>query len=205
MLYAFLRGVGWLMLRFGFCWRVEGRGAVPADGPVILCPNHLHWMDPVTVACSVRRRVHFMAKDELFRRPLVPVFLRWVGAFPVRRHEVDRGAIRHSLRLLKDGRVLGVFPEGTRNRSGVLQKGEEGAALLALKTGAPVVPVGIVGDYRLFSPLVVRFGRPLTFTDVSRGKATSERMAAASERIMAAIAALLPESQVKLPAGGEAG
>jgi 1-acyl-sn-glycerol-3-phosphate acyltransferase len=205
MFYALVRSVGWLLLRVAFRWKVEGAGRVPATGPVILCPNHVFWMDPVTVACSIRRRVYYMAKDELFHNPLKRVFLRAVGAFPVRRHEVDRAAVKAALRVLKQGRVLGLFPEGTRSRTGVLQKGEEGASLLALRTGAPVIPVGIVGDYSRWSRLLVRFGEPLTFTGEAGVKPTSDRMAAISQRIMAAVAELLPEGQVKLPPGEDAG
>ncbi|MCL6450633.1 MAG: 1-acyl-sn-glycerol-3-phosphate acyltransferase [Acetobacteraceae bacterium] len=194
-----------LVLRAYIRWRykqtVEGSENLPRRGAVILCPNHINFWDPVTVACSIGRRVSFMAKEELFRNPVVALALRLVGAFPVKRGKADRAAIRHSLRVLGRGQVLGIFPEGTRSRTGVLQKAEPGAALLALRTRAPVVPVGICGSYRRPARVVVRFGPTLTFPEHYGARPTAERLEHVGSQIMAAIAALLPESQVRIGPG----
>lgn len=187
MIYRLL----WYGVRAYFFWilavRVEGLSHVPSSGPVILCANHRSWLDPPLVGAVVPRPVHFMAKEELFRHRLLAAFLRLLGAFSVRRHTPDRTAIRHALKLLGEGKIVGLFPEGTRSKTGRLGAAEPGAALLAIAAGAPVVPVGISGSYRR-GQLVVRFGPPV---DLSRYRGQRLRSAdlqmLADKVIMAAI------------------
>lgn len=125
--------------------RVTGVQQVPAQGPVILAINHLSMLDPLIIGVTFPRPIHYMAKEELFRYPLLGHLLRWVGTFPVRRGEADREAIQRSLQLLKKGRVVGVFPEGTRSDDGRLREIQGGTALLALRSGAPILPIAIWG------------------------------------------------------------
>lgn len=174
-----------------FGWRVEGRDNLPAEGGAILCSNHISWWDPPLVGCVVKRRVHFMAKEELFKIPILGSILPALGAFPVRRGTPDRSAIRQALRVLKDGQVLGIFPEGTRSKTGRLQKAEPGTALLAIKSQAPLVPVAILGPYRLFRPIRVRIGAPFTVEEFYDQRLSSEVLGPASEKIMAKIAELM--------------
>lgn len=174
-----------------FGWRVEGRDNLPAEGGAILCSNHISWWDPPLVGCVVKRRVHFMAKEELFKIPILGSILPALGAFPVRRGTPDRSAIRQALRVLKDGQVLGIFPEGTRSKTGRLQKAEPGTALLAIKSQAPLVPVAILGPYRLFRPIRVRIGAPFTVEEFYDQRLSSEVLDPASEKIMAKIAELM--------------
>lgn len=189
MLYVTIRALARVLMALIFRRKVEGAERIP-DGPVIICPNHIKWWDPVLVAASLRRKVHFMAKEELFRKPVLAAFFRGLASFPVRRGQPDREAIRHSLRLLERGEAVGVFIEGTRSRTGSLGPAEHGAALLAMRSGALVVPAGIVGDYKPFSRLRLRFGEPMTFAEGRPGPAGREE---ASMRIMQAIASLLQE------------
>lgn len=174
-----------------FGWRVEGRDNLPAEGGAILCSNHISWWDPPLVGCVVKRRVHFMAKEELFKIPILGSILPALGAFPVRRGTPDRSAIRQALRVLKDGQVLGIFPEGTRSKTGRLQKAEPGTALLAIKSQAPLVPVAILGPYRLFRPIRVRIGAPFTVEEFYDQRLSTEVLGPASEKIMAKIAELM--------------
>lgn len=138
---------------------VTGAENIPEQGPAIICANHLHWLDPVVIACYIPRQVHFMAKRELFEIPVFGQALRALGAFPVNRGKADRAAIRAALSVLEAGKILGIFPEGTRSTTGQLGDFFNGTALLALKSGAPVVPAAIAGSYRE-RRLSLRFGRP---------------------------------------------
>ena len=176
-----------------FRWRVGGRENVPERGPVLLCSNHISWWDPPLVGCGSPRRVYFMAKEELFSVPFLGRAIRALGAFPVRRGMADRSAVRSALEHLRAGRVVGMFPEGTRSRKGTLGRAEPGAALLALKSGATVVPVAIRGPYRVFRPVRITFGRPLALADLQCSRPRSGDLARAGERIMEAIADLLDD------------
>ena len=116
-------------------------------------------VDPILVASAVKRPIHFMAKKELFRYPLLAYLFRKIHAFPVNRGKPDLGAIKTGLSILKNGEVLGIFPEGTRQKNtDRLGEMHAGAALFALRTGAPVVPAAIRGSYKIGAPVVIVFG-----------------------------------------------
>ncbi|MEW6047981.1 MAG: lysophospholipid acyltransferase family protein [Bacillota bacterium] len=179
--------------------RVTGLERVPRNGPVILAINHLSMLDPLLIGVVMPRPVCFMAKDELFRYPLLGQVLRWVYAFPVRRGEADREAIHHALKLLREERVVGVFPEGTRSRDGQLLELQGGTALLALKSGAPILPVAIAGTERAMPKgawwprriaIDIRVGQLLTTgSESTSGK--KERIAATSHRLAEQLRELL--------------
>lgn len=175
--------------------RVEGRENIPPSGGVILCANHFNGRDPPVLGASVpvARPVRFMAKAELFQNPLFGAVLRAVGAFPVKRGQPDRTALRTALDLLQAGEIFGIFPEGTRNKTGKLGKAEPGVAYIAAKANCPVVPVAIMGTYRLFSPIHVRIGKPIDMRFHREGRLTSETMERIAAEIMGGIAALMPE------------
>src|SRR6516164_5983812 len=120
------------MLGLGFEFRVDGAANEPAAGPVVVVSNHLSDLDPLIVGAALKRRLRFMAKQELFRVPGVRWWISACGAFPVRRGEPDRQALRTALRLLERGGALVMFPEGTRGTTRELRPPEPGAALLAL-------------------------------------------------------------------------
>lgn len=190
-LYAYGRAIVWPFYHLLFRMRVEGLENVPPAGKLIFCVNHFKWHDPLVVGITAPRRVAFMAKEELFRNRFVAWVISGLGVFPVKRGQPDRAALRHSIDILESGGCLGIFPEGTRNRSGRLAKAEPGAAYFALKTGTPVIPVGISSSFKLFSPLIVRFGKPLDLEQFRSGRMSSDQMQGAGEAIMGAIGALL--------------
>jgi 1-acyl-sn-glycerol-3-phosphate acyltransferase len=181
-------------------WHVEGRENVPRKGPLIVVSNHLNNIDPPLLGASVPRTVLFMAKQELFEPRWVRAIVEGYGAFPVRRGQIDRKSLRQALDKLKRGEVVGVFPEGSRSRDRKLQLPQPGAALLAIHSGAPVLPVGIAGSDQMKGfrsifdrpRIKVTIGRPFLLPS-GDGRRTHSRLAGQSDVIMGHIAALLPE------------
>ncbi|MGK2965606.1 MAG: lysophospholipid acyltransferase family protein [Tepidiformaceae bacterium] len=189
-----LRGLLWGIVR----WRVRGRGNVPIEGAVIVVANHLNNTDPPILGAAVaRRRIRFMAKVELFKYPM-GVLPRLYDAFPVRRFEADMAAMLNAERLLKRGEVLGMFPEGTRSRTRIFGELHPGTALIALRSGAQVLPCAITGTEIFAKPwmlalrprIAVRIGEPIAVERVRRP--TEEQVSALTQHIHDAIAALLP-------------
>ena len=122
---------------------VIGAENIPKTGPIILAPNHRSYMDPPYLSLVTKRQLHLMAKDSLFRVPVFGPYIKAMGAFPVKRGAADRGALKQAMAELKAGRVLGIFPEGTRAEPGTLLPGEKGFALVAKQTGVPIVPIAL--------------------------------------------------------------
>lgn len=196
----------WLLWLFG-PGRVEGLEHVPRDGAVLVVANHCSNLDPLFVGYAVGHRtgriVHFMAKEEMRRWPVIGFLARNAGVFFVRRGEGDRGAQRIAFDLLASGRMIGVFPEGTRSRDGQLRDGRAGAALLATRTGVQVLPVGVAGTHRIFpghsrwphrGPITIRIGEPFSLP-VQPDGLDRDALRAGTERLMAAVAELLPPEQ----------
>ncbi|WP_054024356.1 lysophospholipid acyltransferase family protein [Bacillus sp. FJAT-28004] len=167
-------------------FRLEARGTenIPADGPVVLASNHLSNFDPPTVGVKVKRKVYFMAKEELFKVPVFGPLIRSFGAFPVKRGGVSKDAIKSAITLLKEGNVMGIFPEGSRNnQSGAAKKG---AAMIAVRSGAAVVPVAIVGKYKPFSKIIVCYGKPIDLTAIIE-ESSPDMLEQVTDAIMARI------------------
>jgi len=143
--------------------RVVGRENVPRDGPLIVAANHVSNMDPPFLGVSMPRPIWYMAKKELFAVPVLGPLIARLNAYPVDRQAGGTAALRASLRMLKEGRCVGVFPEGGRNVHGD-KEAKAGAAFLAAASGAPVVPAAIVGSRTLrpFKRVTVVFGEPMT-------------------------------------------
>ena len=141
--------------------RLIGEENIPASGGVILCANHIAARDPIILLLRLRRKVVFMAKKELFLNKFVGAVLKEGGAFPVDRGRADIAAIRESLRVLKDGMVLGIFPQGTRSAENERTHVHGGAALIEQRAKAPVVPVYIAGPYRAFRKTSIYIGKPV--------------------------------------------
>jgi len=181
-------------------FQVVGGGNVPKTGPLIVVSNHLSQADPPIIGAGIPRRIVFMAKEELFRSPLMALVVKGFGAFPVRKQGADRDALRQAQEVLEKGLALGVFPEGTRSKTGVLQPGMLGAAFIALRTGAPVLPVGICGTEELrgagflrHPAITINIGEPFTVAP-AQGRVTRQALQDLTAYIMERIAQLLPPS-----------
>ena len=160
-MYSIFRFTCNIIVHLVFKIQVEGAEKFPKDGPVIVYSNHNNNWDPFIIACHVKRPVHFMAKAELFKNPVLAFFLRQINAFPVNRGTADRKAIKKALQVLEENKVLGIFPEGTRNDSGHLLDPEPGIALLTVKSNdTTLVPLAIKGNYKPFSRIDLIFGEP---------------------------------------------
>lgn len=192
--YAAVRGLCLQLLRL--FWRLDVRGEehVPDAGAVIVAANHVSYFDPVVLGVGIRRPVTYLAKKELFALPLLGPLIAWLGAYPLDRQAGGVAAVRAALRALKDGRCVGIFPEGTRNRQGDAEE-KGGAALLAALSGAPVVPAAILGtrDPRRFERIRVVYGEPLTVTRAR--KADGDDLEKWTAEIMRRIRALEEQTQ----------
>ncbi|MBU8916261.1 lysophospholipid acyltransferase family protein [Neobacillus sp. 114] len=190
--YTFARSV--VNAIFKPWYRVETIGAenIPKEGGVLLCSNHIHNFDPIIVGITGKRPVYFMAKEEIFQVPVLGNIVRKCNAFPVKRGMSDREALRKGINILKDGHVLGLFPEGTRSKTGELGKGLAGAGFFALKTNCAVVPCAILGPYKNLQKLKVVYGKPIQMDELRTSKASAE---VATELIMAEIHKLIKEDR----------
>jgi 1-acyl-sn-glycerol-3-phosphate acyltransferase len=190
--YLVAAALSWPFVKVFFRLRACGRENLPAGG-FVLAANHTSNFDPWPLGLPLfpRRQLHFMGKSELFVPPL-GWFLRASGAFPVRRGEADRQAIRKAIELVRDGQVVVMFPEGTRRAKGLRKKhharAHSGAARIALGADAPLVPAAIKGTDRLtrLGPLRVVYGAPVLVDDL-RGLEPARAAREATERVMAAI------------------
>jgi 1-acyl-sn-glycerol-3-phosphate acyltransferase len=180
---------------------VEGLEHVPQRGPYLVAANHHNYLDGIVLGVSVPAPIAFLVMPRVWRAtPLHPAFHRHIGSIPLQVDRADVGALRRALAALDHGRVVGIFPEGPFSVRGRLERGLPGVALLALRSGVPVVPAGIRGTWQALhgrrfyvpraTPLAVRFGPPRRFA-LNGGSARAARLAV-TDRIMADIAALLP-------------
>ena len=161
MFYRLCRWICHIFLRLFYRLEIKGAENLPSKGGAVIVANHANFFDPVIIGCCFKRKVHFMAKEELFRIPLLGTLIRFLGAYPIRRGAADKTAFATSFRLLEAGRVIALFPEGTRFKDGKLHPLRPGAAVLALRGTYPLIPVMIKN-----SNLVKLFRFPKISVDV---------------------------------------
>lgn len=177
---------------------IVGMENVPKTGPCIMASNHMNIAEVPLISSHFPRRIVWMAKKELFETPVLNLLYILSGQIPVKRHEADMKALRLARRALKRGHVLGMFPEGTRSQDHVMHKAEPGTALIALRTGAPILPVAVWGtenvklprDFFRITRVNLRIGEPFTLPQTKR--VTKEDIENGSREIMRRIAAMLP-------------
>ena len=195
LVYAIIRILLTTPLTLLYHFQVFGAENWPRRGPALIASNHASNLDPCLLGIAFSGQIRWMAKAELWKIPVVGWLFTKLGSFPVRRGESDREAIRYARELLSEGWIVGMFPEGTRQRDGGLGEAQAGVGLMALEPGVPVIPVRVRGHENILRG--GRFRRPhisvtvgppvdLDMPKMSRGRAAHE----ASRRIMEAIAAL---------------
>jgi 1-acyl-sn-glycerol-3-phosphate acyltransferase len=193
-IYQFGQGVSRLFLSTSYKVEVIGKENIPNEGATILCCNHINNFDPPLLGAYIKRQLHYMAKQELFEMPILKGLLPKLGAFPVRRGMSDKQAIRTAMKLLKDGHMIGLFPEGTRSKDGKVGKGLSGAGFFALRTDATVIPCAIIGPYKSFKPLRLIYGQAIDFSELRERKASAEE---ATDLIMSEIKQLIETDTIK--------
>ena len=200
--YRFLRAIVRVVFKLFTDWEIVGLENVPPDGPFISVSNHTHWLDPPLLLGSMPRRIWPLVADKWRRRPVIGQLMASAGAIFVLRGEVDRRALRQAMAVLEQGRVLGIAPEGTRSKTGALQRGRGGAAYIACLMDVPLLPVGIIGVEkalgelrRLRRPRVkVVIGRPFALPILpNKASSRSKCLREHTTQIMHRIAELLPE------------
>lgn len=200
--YAALRGIVRVLCSVLFRMRVRGAEHVPPTGPLIMVANHLHNFDVILINAAMPRPVFYMAKRELFKHPAFARLISLFGAFRINREAIDRAALKHVGLLLDEGMVVGILPEGTRSTTRALTPGNPGVALLAYQREVPIIPVAVTGVQHLpldakatgerwfRRPVTVTIGKPFYLPPKEKG--VRPDLQAATDRIMLAIAALLP-------------
>jgi len=182
-------------------WRVTGRENVPTMGSLIVVANHQSNFDPSLLACSLPRDVQFLAKDTIFKHPVSNWFLRAYGAYPLNRKGVDIRAYRWAKKQLAIDKVLVLFPEGTRSKTGLVQKAKHGVTRMAMETQTPILPIGITGTKSLgnllrhFTPrgeIEVNIGLPFRLPNVE-GKPSKKLIESLTDMVMVRVAQLLPK------------
>ena len=190
MLYGLLRIIFTFIYSVIFPTTVKGKENIPKEGAVILAANHLSNWDPPLVGTFIPRHLAYMAKEELFKVPILKNILENVHTFPVKRGASDRAAIKTALQMLEAKECICMFPEGTRSKDGKLHKGAQGVALIAAKSKATVIPVAIQGTFKLrpFRKITLIYGKPMTF---EAEKVDKENLQEFTEKIMQEIASML--------------
>lgn len=190
MLYKFLKYLAKIIMFPLFPYKVIGREYLKTKGPLIMICNHISLLDPIVLGMITPRQIFFIAKSEWFQRK----FTRWlftkVQAFPVNRHANDISAIKKSLKVLKDGNILGIFPEGTRSLTGEIQPFERGIGLLAIQSKAMILPIRYKRDFKLFRRQTIVVGKPFKLEDFNSETITKEKINQATEIFEKAMKAL---------------
>lgn len=179
--YRAVRNAAWFLCKLIFPTKVIGAENVPADGPVLICSNHVSMVDPVLIATSFKRQITFMAKKELFATKFTNWFFTNLGMVPVDRGASDIAAMRVCIEALNEGRLLGIFPQGHRYKQDEKRELQNGAAMMALRSKAVVIPAHVSAPLKAFRMNTIRFGKPVDFSDLVR--INSQAITAASSRI----------------------
>ena len=199
MFYYILRNMISFLSRLALRCRVINKGNIPRHSACIVVANHVNLLDSPILGVSLGRKVYFMAKEELFHSPTIGWMAEQFGAFSVAKGKINRRAGRKALELLANGQALIIYPEGGRSEDGKLGHAYSGAALLAMKTGVPIVPVGVIGTRQLIGKwwflkrprITLNIGQPFTLS-AFHDKLSKEETAHATHEVMMHIAALLP-------------
>lgn len=182
-MYPVIKFIVKVVCKILFFVRVVGEENIPEEGATILAANHTSFWDAPIILTATKRPMRTMGKAELFDHKLLAPFLRMAGAFPVHRGTADITAIKTALRTLKDGEIFAIFPTGTRIKDGE-GEAKAGVAMIASKSGAPVIPIAIRGGYRLFKRVTIHVGEPLYIRNENDTKPSAEELQIYADKIL---------------------
>jgi 1-acyl-sn-glycerol-3-phosphate acyltransferase len=189
MFYTLVKGILWFLFRLIFRMRIKGKENIPKTGPFLLCGNHIHFLDGPAMLAFSPRRLALMAKKELFRKKILAVIFRGAGVFPIdRKASADMEAYRFTIKSLEDGKGVLIFSQGTRMKD--FENAKSGVAMFALKTGAPIIPVGISGTYKFFSRVNIKIGPPISMEPFAGRKIKTELLAEVMDVVVPAVSDL---------------
>lgn len=191
---AFVRYVTMGVYKLFYNFHIEGAENIPQDRALVMASNHRSYADPVILTMPMKKPVTYMAKEELFKNKLFGWFITKLGAFPVRRGTGDMQVIDDAVAILNSGRHLVIFPEGTRSKDGKVGKGKTGVAMIAAKSGADVLPCGIIfeGEKLHFrSKLTLKFGKVIPAAEIAVEDASPKAVKEVKKRIMGEITQLV--------------
>lgn len=175
-------------------YEITNRNNIPPQGAYVLACNHQSYTDPVLLNIGQKRMINFMAKEELFRNKFFAALIRSLGAFPVHRGGTgDQTAINNAQKLLSDGRVLGIFPEGKRSTTGELLKLRAGAVMLAFQCGVPIVPACITakgGRIKMFNKVKITYGDPISSEELGITTGSGKELREATKMLAEKISAI---------------
>ena len=203
--YVFIRFLVWLIGKIYFRLSSSGQEFIPKEGAVILATSHRSFVDPPMVAGMCKRQIYFMARHDLFNIPILGPIIRRLHAYPVHRGEFDRHALKLTFDILKESKVVMIFPEGTRTKDGKLQPAFAGVGLIVHKAKVPVIPCYLEGSYETFprqvkfpkpGKITVRYGPVINFSKYYSQSGSKEIYQSIATEIMADIAKLIP-SQIQ--------
>lgn len=192
---SFLKFLLKILVSLFFRVKLVNKHNIPTQGGALVCSNHNGTLDMVFVGYNLKRLVHYMAKQELFKNPLFGSIIKTLGAFPVKRGTGDVSAIKTVFNLLDEEKLVGIFPEGKRVKSLEESKAsvKPGTAMIAIKKDVPIVPVAIIGKAKLFSKIKVVFGEPFKLQADQDRKYTSDELTQMSQSIMERVYSLMEE------------
>lgn len=202
MFYKIFRIICQFVFGIIFGTKVIGVKNIPKEGGFILSANHVSNWDPPFLGTFIGRIVNYMGKEELFKNPIMAMICRGLNVFPVKRGAADKNAVKNAIKILKSGGCLGIFPEGTRSKTGKMGKAESGVSLIAAMTKAPIIPAAIINTEKIFSSeikfprLAVVYGEPMIFSGNAKDKDELNNFA---QSVMAEISKLkiIGENSVK--------
>lgn len=173
--------------------KIKGKENLPKSEAALICPNHVHALDSAVMIAMNKRKINVLAKEELFKNG----FIRWIadlfGIYPVKRDNKSMESIKISLKLLKNNELLMIFPEATRNGMAKGVKPKDGAVKLAIKSGKPIIPVGVQGTFKLFRKVKVNIGKPIYYSEYKKDINNKEVLDKLTEDLMNEIVKLRDE------------
>ena len=202
LFYGFCKIIIGSIFKLLYPLEIKGLENLPREGGIILAPNHSSYFDPIYFGLAVPRNIRWIAKKSFFDVWWLGWFFKITGCLPVNPEKSNIEAIKGALLILKQGETLGIFPEGSRSRDGKLMNGELGVALLALRSGAPILPAAIDGAFEAYPPdakfprprqIKLRFGQPLIFDTAKKGRIDKKTLEAVTGKVMKSIEKLIDE------------